>query len=197
MAILRTDFSDGDTFFAGTTSDTDKLNGITNEVNRKGVIHRKVYESAAQVNVSGSSFTDTAKTFDLAAPINSLITSITYKCELSNNTSNNASITDIKITGTNLGTKYLTGYFSYLPNTNLEFTRSPVISDTAETNGIFYWSGSYGTFNKFGVTSSEPLKILDATTTFTIRLKRGEHAFDALLKNAKIEVIYIENYTED
>jgi hypothetical protein len=35
---LKTDFSDGDIFYAGTTSDTDKLNGITNTINNKSSI---------------------------------------------------------------------------------------------------------------------------------------------------------------
>jgi len=35
MTTLKTTFSDGDVFYAGVTSDTDKLNGITNEINGK------------------------------------------------------------------------------------------------------------------------------------------------------------------
>lgn len=34
---LKTDFSEGQVLYAGTTSDTDKLNGITNEINNKGL----------------------------------------------------------------------------------------------------------------------------------------------------------------
>jgi len=35
MTTLKTTFSDGDVFYSGITSDTDKLNGITNEINNK------------------------------------------------------------------------------------------------------------------------------------------------------------------
>ena len=44
MATLKTDFSDGDIFYSGAITDTDKLNGITTQINLKNKI-QEIYTS--------------------------------------------------------------------------------------------------------------------------------------------------------
>ncbi len=194
MVLLKTDFSDGDVFYSGTTSDNFALNGITNEVNRKGVIHRKVYSSAAEVTHTGNTtMTDTAKTFNLTAPVNSLIIGINYVATIKNSDSTRQTRTNLKISGTNLGTYYCISNLVYLYKGSSTETISPTIS-TTET-GLF---SNYGdTYRVFSANINKPLKILDNTTTFTVKLQTTASGNTAYIKDVVIEVIYIENYEED
>lgn len=56
MTILKTDFSDGDILYSGTTSDTDKLNGITNTINGKFNINQ-IY-AGTDLDTSATAATD-------------------------------------------------------------------------------------------------------------------------------------------
>lgn len=170
-----------------------QLNGITNEVNRKGVIHRKVYSSAAEETTTSATKEDSGKTFNLAAPVNSLIIGINVYAELKHSSASGYSYISLKINGTNLGTNYLNTnqkYFSKGP-TETQYHRSPSL-DTSEGD-LFYVYGS--SYEKMEISYYKPIKVLDATTTFLVR--KSASGSTGYLKNVVIEVIYVENFEED
>jgi hypothetical protein len=108
----------------------------------------------------------------------------------------------LKINGTNFGTKYAMSYkksyyTTQTANTVGEcylFTTEPSSGNQSEcptrTSETSYTSTS---FNGFSIL--KPFKILDASTTFTLRAHRD--ATSITLKNVEIEVIYVENFEED
>ena len=187
MVLLKTDFSDGDVFYSGTTSDNFALNGITNEVNRKGVIHRKVYSSAAEVTRDADSWADTAKTFTLSAPVNSLITCINIVGQLKSPGPSFLGQICLKLSGTNLGTIYAINKYIYLSSGQISYTPS---YDSSER---FLVGISGDSYQKFAASITQPLKVLDANTTFMVRL----YGQTTALKDVEIEVIYVENFEED
>lgn len=164
-----------------------QLNGITNEVNRKGVIHRKVYSSAAEVTRDAESWADTAKTFTLSAPVNSLITCINIVGQLKSQGSSYAGQVCIKLDGTNLGTKYIV--YENMAQITGNDTFVPMYS-SSESALLIVFNENY-TYVTASIT--QPLKVLDASTTFMVRLNGQTTA----LKNVVIEVIYVENFEED
>lgn len=193
MVDLKTTFSEGDVFSAGSTVDNDKLNGITNEVNRKGVIHRKVYSSAEEVTTGNNYLTDTEKTFNLTAPVNSVIIGINILMSLKNsNPTYSTTSANVKLVGTNLGTLYCIGQGIFLSSTT-QVTNSPTVS-TADTP-LFY--ASLGEYSVFSANINKPIKILDTTTAVTFRIARGGSSATAYLKDAVIEIIYVEGILED
>lgn len=194
---LKTDFTDGAVLYAGTTSDVDKLNGITTEINRKGVIHRKVYSSATEVSTAttGSSLADTVKTFDLSAPINSLILGMNIVWQTKNSASGN-SFSALKINGTNLGTLYATSGISYLNyNTGSIYTLSPILTTATSSSSNCLGLTTGSSYQTISVNINKPLQILDTTTTFTVQLTGNSGT--TYLQNVVIEIIYTNNYIED
>jgi hypothetical protein len=177
-----------------------QLNGITNEVNRKGVIHRKVYSSAAEISRTDADWGDTNKTFNLSAPVNSLVLAVNVILQMKVNSSYGN--VGLKINGTNFGTKYAMSYKKSFHTTQTAntvgecylFTTEPSSGNQSEcptrTSETSYTSTS---FNGFSIL--KPFKILDASTTFTLRAHRD--ATSITLKNVEIEVIYVENFEED
>jgi len=193
MTSLKTTFSDGDVFYSGITSDTDKLNGITTEINRKGVIHRKIYSSAEEVNNDSGDYTDTEKVFSFSAPVNSIILSLTLQAEIKSSAASRA-LADLKVTGTNIGTKYIINRHAIFDtNHSDDFYLSPSLEDSEFDTASCFISGYNTSYKVVKNTMTEPIKILDDTTTFTIRIN-GSTAY---LRNAFLTICYIENYTED
>ncbi|MDD2260254.1 MAG: hypothetical protein PHO87_04570 [Acholeplasmataceae bacterium] len=192
---LKDDFSDGDVLYSKTTSDPDGLNGITNEVNRKGVIHRKVYESAAQETVTGNtSFNDTSKTFTITAPIGSLIIGINIMATIRTIVSDNSTATaNLKINGTNLGTYYCISGGIYL----VSGASTPTPSFAITTDNSYLFLNNNDVYLVFSANINKPLKLLDTTTTFTIQLRTSSSSYTAYIKDVAIEVIYVENVEED
>lgn len=156
-----------------------------------GGIHRKVYSSAAEVTHTGDIYwTDTAKTFDLTAPVNSLIIGINILVSLKSSYSTIAA--NVKLVGTNLGTLYCIGQEIYLTNTTL-VNYSPTVS--TENTALFYTTSDK--YAVFSANINKPIKILDTTTAVTFRIKASNASTTAYLKDAVIEVIYIESFEED
>lgn len=81
MTTLKTDFSDGDILYAGTTSDTDKLNGITAMINSKADIFQIYsstgYNTSATNTTSENSYELSAITSENLSNKNYVIISIT------------------------------------------------------------------------------------------------------------------------
>lgn len=170
------------------------INNLTTTVSSQR-IHRKVYTSAAEISVSSNNvLVDTEKTFNLIAPINSLIIGINYKCEMKKASGTTSSITRLKINGTNLGTTYVVSNNSFLDQTNQLTTAE--LNNSAD-NSIFLMRTDSTNYMRATSSLTEPLKILDTTTTFTIQLATQYVTGPSYLKNVVIEVIYIESFVED
>jgi hypothetical protein len=188
MVQLKTDWVDGDYVCAKTTADDDGFNGITNTINNN-IIYKYTYDSAAAVSETSGVFTDTAKTFDLSAPVNSYIVGINVKavtyCDGATTVQSR-----IKITGTNLGTKYMSCNYLYYESTNYGYY--PAITD----------SGAYPLFSSHNTTEVEQsarlsycFEVLDATTTFTVQLKETGTG-TGHIKDVIIEVFYQKSITD-
>jgi len=73
MVTLKTDFSDGDVFYSGATSDTDKLNGITNEINNKGLPSQIYTGTGLDITPEFSTNVETNIELDLLENINNYV----------------------------------------------------------------------------------------------------------------------------
>ena len=157
------------------------------------LIHRKVMADATERTTASAAWVDTATTFTLTAPVNSLLIGLAVKCELKN-PPNGQAYMNVKIDGTNLGTKYFsskrlmdiqfgpTSYQPFIVSTELFLcSLKTAVTDT-------YFPSYAAAFN--------PLKILDASTTFTVRL-RGNGIGTVGIRNVEIEAVYVEGFTED
>jgi len=182
MTTLKTDFADGEILYAGAITDTDKLNGITTQINGN-IIHRKAYSVAtARVGVG------TYNSITLLAPINSIITSLYVSAKSKSSDSGVDVNANIKFTGTNLGTVYLSdlnGFNNQQANNyfNLQYsTTSKSIFSTRSTGGQYFaWS------------CNDTLKILDNSTTIELNIVNSE----ATISDYIIKIMYVENYIED
>jgi hypothetical protein len=195
---LKDDWVDGDYIYAKTTADDDGFNGITNEVNRKGVIHRKVYSSAAEESRTDASWGDTAKTFNLTAPTNSLVLSVNVISDMKVNA--NYGNLGLKINGTNFGTKYAvsynkSNYSTQTMNTVGECYLSTTEPSSGNQSECPTRTSETGYTKPNGFSILKPFKILDDSTTFTLRAYKDSTSIT--FKNVEIEVIYIENFVED
>ena len=194
---LKTDFSDGDIFYTGATSDTDKLNGITNTINTKSTIHTDTYTSAAEDTDTSGAWADSDKTFALAAPIGSYLIGIYFTCELGK--TGTASGTDyahanLKLNGTNLGSKYIVGYDqSFFVNSTAK-QYSEFIKATEDD--LFFSSTNDTTYRQFSSSAFLPIEILDTSTTFTVRIK-NDSTDGVKIQNVNIVVMYSTPVTED
>lgn len=169
------------------------INNLTTTVSSQR-IHRKVYSSAAEETVTGNtSFNDTSKTFNLTAPIGSLIIGINITASLKHTNNNGHSRIGLKISGTNLGNLYGVSNDIFL----YRFESAYSLSNTITTVESFLLS-SYGTNYKVVSTHlNKSIKVLDANTTFTLRLSSGSSTESAYIKDVVIEVIYVESFVED
>ncbi|MDD4734204.1 MAG: hypothetical protein PHU05_05100, partial [Bacilli bacterium] len=104
---------------------------------------------------------------------------------------------NLKISGTNLGTYFIIAksinlYGGYVGSNTNSDGFEPSLSSTEK---ILFNSESPG-YIKFACNLNETLKILDTSTTFTVRIQR-DGGTSVKIKNVKIEVIYVENFEED
>ena len=192
MVTLKTDWVDGDYVYAKTTADDDGFNGITNEVNQKSEIHIKIYTSSAEDTDTTGSWVDSDKSFTLSAPVNSYIIGIKFKCQIGKITDDYSSeygLANLKISGANLGTYYLVYDKDYLNYTNI----STVSLNTSE-NYLFRQVVNDNYVN-FYTSNFTALKILDTSTTFTVRI-RGEND-GVKIRNVEIIVMYATPVIED
>jgi len=191
---LKTDFSDGDIFYTGATSDTDKLNGITTQINKNSEIHIKHYTNDTEYTHTGdTSVTDTNSTFVLAAPINSYILSIHINCDLKYSDADKIFDARLKISGTNIGNYYLKD-------------GSQEYSAPDHENGSFYlttnstaytFTAGYTSYGTMCANTNNLLKVLDASTTFVLQVKNDYNSKTSYVDNVTIDVVYSTPVTED
>lgn len=176
-------------FVGGTKAKASEVNENFNAV----TIHRKVFTDATERTTSSGPFVDTATTFAFLAPVNSLIIGISLKCEIRHDDGAGQVGMSLKINGSNLGTKH----FSSGANRStgaVEDTEEPFILSTETSLCVF--KGAGGSFKEVVANTSKSLKVLDASTTLTIRLQ-SQAGGQVRIKNVEIEVIYVDSFTED
>ncbi|NCD07776.1 MAG: hypothetical protein EOL97_16830 [Spirochaetia bacterium] len=186
MTTLKTDFSDGDILYAGATTDNDKLNGITNEVNQKSVIHRKIFTDSTEKTIS--SVPSLEYNFSLSAPVNSLILNVIFKASLDTD----GQMVTLQFTGTNLGTKYLTTQL-WRNGPASSYFQNPIFSNAIDEGFLIIHGDSGNTYEDFSRSSPATLKILDTSTTIQVRVANST----GKIKNVELEIVYATPYAED
>lgn len=193
MVDLKTTFSEGDVFSAGSTVDNDKLNGITNEINSIPRVYYKIYSSAAEVTVSDSTWADTVKTFTVTHPANTLLLGFYLEGSIKSSSSGSSARGRIKLVGTTLGTKYI--YTILLGSTDfpngsdaLDNQRWYVGTGTSPDNCMLYKNAESYVFQTTHGTLNYLLP--DTSTTFTIQLSSNhDNTKTAYIKDVILRVV--------
>lgn len=177
MVTLKTTFSDGDVFSSKTTSDPDGLNGITNAVNHSLNIYKN-YVSAEEVTVSATGWEDTAKTFTMTHPANSVLLGFYLQGTIKTSHQGHPARARVKISGSTLGDVYLyqipdTDDYGYPYTRGINWVSG---NGVAANDCVLYLNyGNYVTeYRNIGPLY---LNLPDTTTTFTIQLS-SSHSTD-------------------
>jgi len=180
-----TDWSDGQTLYAGSLNDTfDAL-----------VLHRKVHSIATEDTSTSITWADmTDGTFTITNGLNSLIVGINIGVDLKISNGSYRAETGLKIVGSNLGTKYFVTLDNWLVNAGVD---GDTFSPRLETSEAYLFQALDTGYKQFTASAFYPLKLLDATTTFSIRLRTNNASGTAYIQNAKVEIIYIKNFVDD
>ena len=174
-----TNWADGDILFSADLIDTF---GAT-------ILHRKQFSDATERTTTNTSFENSGTAFTLSIPINSMI--IGFEVEMDLKETSDRADTNLQISGSNLGTKYLIA--DEMRDNAGNF--SVAILSSTENNLLSNNTGSYVTFRANQYT---PLKILDTSTTLTIRIKtESGSGGTASIQNVVVDVLYIEAFKED
>jgi len=199
MVLLKTDFSDGDVFYSGTTSDNFALNGITNEVNKKSKIKIYRYASVAEVTHTGdTNYYDTNKTFTLTNANNHRILSIWWTATLKNSSASAYTYVSLKLEGTSTGTKYILG--NYYPKYG-EYASGGARFETFDNSvsssevSLTYTADqtSYKVLGASVLVKPDSNNIfLDDDITVTFGLKTESGAATASLKDVEVIITYME-----
>ncbi len=178
-----TDWVDGDTQTGANLNDT--FGAVT--------IHRKQFSDATERTTTSVSFEDSGTSFTLSVPVGSIVFGFYVVMELKNGSSTGSAIANVKISGSNLGTVYLIRNPSfYSGNTPLG---SGIFLNSTE-DALLSTNTAGATYVKVAASGLTPLKILDASTTLTIRIAIGTDG-TANMKNVAIDVLYSEVFKED
>ena len=186
MGVRNTIFGGAD-WEAGTALASEDLNDTFNATS---VIHRKLFTQATEDTDNTDGWADSTSSFTITNGLNALILGIYIKCDLKVNGGTGSM--NLKINGTNLGTIYIT---------DAEFRLAAAFQDTVgarinpseaplfRTNSVAYKSHSMSIFI--------PLKLLDATTTFTVRIFNGGGGAIVGIDEIDIRVVYADVFTDD
>ncbi len=183
MAIITddlggTDASDGDRLDAADLTNT--YDAVT--------LHRKQFSDATERTTASTSFVDSGTEFTLSVPVNSIVTGFFVNSELKNAGGGTFASMTLKINGTNLGVKYLERAIL------LEGSTGTVTLKDSELS-LFATLGASTGFSEHAASGFTPLKILDASTTLTVRIKASGSI--TTLKNVTVDVLYIKAFKED
>ena len=158
-------------------------------------IHRKQFSDATARSLTAVDgvWTDSGTAFVFSAPANSFILGGFFTCTLGNDGPGERwGGLNIKITGATMITSYLkTGKF-YVEESGAIGSEMPMYSGSEDYLFKLVEEGSY-----VFTTYIPPMKIEDATTTFTIRLITNNVDDTTSISNATMDLIYVENFEED
>lgn len=172
------DWADGDIAFAVDFNDT--FDAV--------LIHRKQFSDATTRTKTGdTSFADSGTAFTFSAPVGSLMIGFYFTLRIKTSGGGATASAGLTITGSNLGTSFVVskGQTSTGESTGYETTETDIFNTAAATLNLKI--SSYFT----------PLKILDASTTFTIRIKTSDGAQTTTIDNVTLDIIYLNNFAED
>jgi len=176
-----TNVADGDIFFAADFNDT--FGAVT--------LHRKQFSDTTIRTSTSTSFENSGTAFTLSIPVNSMIIGfyVLLRLRVQSQTGSDNASSCLEINGTNLGSLFLTAQ-------RLESDQIVTVPslETTETDLFNSLATSLTSLTASGFT---PLKILDASTTFTIRIKTNDASRVAELDNVTIDVLYTEVFSED
>ena len=174
------DWADGDIGFAADFNDT--FGAVT--------VHRKQFSDATERSTTSGSFEDSGTEFTLSVPVDSMVVGFFVECAVKDSGSGDNCSVNIKINGTNLGTKFLV-----VKNLDdQEQTQSVGISST-ETD-LFTSSATGTAYTDHSAAGFTPLKILDTSTTLTVRILSSGGS-TGNVKDVTIDVLYTEVFKED
>lgn len=179
-----TNWADGDTLFSADLNDT--YGAVT--------LHRKQFSDVTERSFTSSpSWADSGTAFTLTIPINSMIIGMKIEAELSNNSNGNNTDLNLKLSGSNLGTLYVVSrIMDEAPSTAPTIPLQIIALHTSEATLLVMDTGT-SFVKRFG-TGYIPLKILDASTTLTVRF---QGTGNGSIKNVVVDVMYIEVFKED
>ncbi len=155
-------------------------------------LHRKQFSNATERTHTGDTdWTNSGTAFTLTAPVNALILGVYFTCKLKTSDGSYNTSCNIKITGSNFGTKYLTSAFmrSVTPEINY-------LSYLNTSENILFYSDAEG-YQTFSTASFIPIKVLDTSTTFTIRIQIENASATAYVDDVTLDIMYLNAYTED
>ena len=157
-------------------------------------IHRKQFSDAtARTHTGDTNWADSGTAFVFSAPADSLILGGIFSCRLGHDGGGGSTgYLNIKITGATMTTSYITKGRFYVPENGVVPSGMPLY-DTGEDS---LWVKVDEGLSMF-TTYIPPMKIEDATTTFTIRIKTSNDADTTTIDNATMDLIYVENFEED
>lgn len=189
---LKTDFIDGDVFYSGVTTDNDKLNGITNTINNK--LLYKSYSSAAEVTASVSAWTDTAKTFTITHPANTILIGVYFQGSVKSADGGSPVGARIHISGTSLGSIYTVRSETSANSVSSAYARDVrfyIGSGTSVGSGWFYLNDT--SYESQVAYSPTIYNLPDTSTTFTVQLtSNNDNTKTAYIKDVVIRLILAE-----
>jgi hypothetical protein len=154
-------------------------------------VYREILSDATERTTTSTSMADTATTFNISAPVGSLITGFWIKAGIKTTAGDGVHF-EMKISGTNLGALYATAFKN---NRIHEVPRDDWVYGIFDVSNDYGLGGTIDTSyvtNKYFVPCS--IKVVDAVTTLTMRLRRTGGT--GYINNVEIEVIYVEKFEE-
>ena len=175
-----TDWVDGDVLFSADQNDTF---GVASS------IHRKRFSQLTELGCTSNTYQDVTNGSFTISALNGLILGInmSFQLKIASNTVDAV----LKITGSNLGTKYIGANILYQDWDNVPLSLGAALLNTAD--GFRVKNTSYQTVS---VSVAPCLKLLDATTTFQLQIKslNDEQSY---IDTMYVDVVYTKNYVED
>jgi len=163
------------------------------------VTHRKVFVEATEDTHTGDTdWTDvTDGDFTVTTALNALVTGIRFRCDLKTSDAANGVGVRLKITGTNIGTVYLnsnSGAYAGFMHNGGDTDSAGYDIDTTDAGLFMNTDTSYRTHTLGFLTA---LKLLDATTTFTIQFWVDNGTKTVSIQNMAVDVVYTSLFSED
>lgn len=164
----------------GTLPDADEVMG-----NFNSLIHRKVHTDATEYSLNSGTWTSqTSFTF---GALNGILIGLNVKCLIKSSSPTGWGKVRIRITGSNLGTKYIQKSLMGNGSGNSQYATDTVVGELFDTMSTSYVER--------GISVSPGIKLLDASTTIHMDLKSD--AAIGYLDEVQIEAVWTKVFTED
>jgi hypothetical protein len=171
------------TFTNGTTANADEVNANFTET--RGLLHTKTFTSATERTGTGDTMADTATTFTLTTDEKAIIIGYEITADLlgSNTGPVYPTAVGLKLTGSNLGTYYLTSVWSSTSSLAIGITSGGTVINTYQ-NGVFNGNSVF-------------LSLADTSTTLTLMARSGNPSANWAFRNVTLKIYYVNYSTVD